>query len=73
MIEEIILIQSENCKSQDFRVQDDHGGIVKKHIATNQEISFAKKCLEKVPFQITYARVDIRMITSEKLRLENLN
>lgn len=60
------------AKAGDFRVQDDHGGIVKKHIATNQEISFAKKCLEKVPFQITYARVDIMYDNNGKITLGEL-
>lgn len=60
------------ARAGDFRVQDDHGGIVKKHIATKQEISFAKKCLEKVPFQITYARVDIMYDNNGKITLGEL-
>ena len=47
------------AKKDDFRVQDDHGGTVEKHTATNQEICFAKKCLEASPFKPIYARVDI--------------
>ena len=47
------------AKKGDFRVQDDHGGTVEKHIATESEISFANQCLEKCPFSPVYARVDI--------------
>ena len=46
-------------KKGDFRVQDDHGGIVKKYEATSEEIKFAKKCIENCPFSPIYARVDI--------------
>ena len=47
------------AKNGDFRVQDDHGGTVEKYIATESEISFAKQCLDKCPFNPIYARVDI--------------
>ncbi len=47
------------AKKGDFRVQDDHGGTVEKYIAKESEISFAKQCLDKCPFNPIYARVDI--------------
>lgn len=47
------------AKKNDFRVQDDHGGIVKKHNATRQEIDFAKQVIKSCPYQPIYARVDI--------------
>ena len=47
------------AKKGDFRVQDDHGGHVKKYTATKQEILFAEKCLEASPFKTVYARVDL--------------
>ena len=47
------------AKKGDFRVQDDHGGIVEKYEATSKEIKFAEKCIEKCPFSPIYARVDI--------------
>ena len=47
------------AKKGDFRVQDDHGGIVEKYEATSEEIKFAEKCIENCPFSPIYARVDI--------------
>jgi len=47
------------AKKGDFRVQDDHGGTVVKHVATQEEITFAKACIKACPFRPTYARVDI--------------
>ena len=47
------------AKKGDFRVQDDHGGIVEKYEATSEEIKFAEKCIEKCPFYPIYDRVDI--------------
>jgi len=47
------------AKKGDFRVQDDHGGIVEKYNATKEEIIFAENCIENCPFSPIYARVDI--------------
>ena len=47
------------AKKGDFRVQDDHGGKVLEHVATKQEIIFAKECIKKCPYNPIYARVDI--------------
>ena len=47
------------AKNGDFRVQDDHGGTVERHQATNKEIIFAENCIKQCPFNPIYARVDI--------------
>ena len=47
------------AKKGDFRVQDDHGGIVEKYTPNKEEINFAEECLEASPFNPIYARVDI--------------
>jgi len=56
----------------DFRVQDDHGGIVEKYRATSEEIKFAEKCIEKCPFSPIYARVDIVNDNNNNLSLNEL-
>jgi len=48
-----------NAKKGDFRVQDDHGGRVKKYTPTKGEILFAEDCLKASPYRPIYARVDI--------------
>jgi len=60
------------AKKGDFRVQDDHGGIVKKYEATSEEIKFAKKCIENCPFSPIYARVDIVYDNNNQLSLSEL-
>ena len=47
------------AKKGDFRVQDDHGGIVEKYDSNNTEIEFAKNVLKKCPYNPIYARIDI--------------
>ena len=47
------------AKKGDFRVQDDHGGTVKKYQPNKEEIIFAENCLKASPFNPLYARVDI--------------
>ena len=47
------------AKKGDFRVQDDHGGIVEEYTPNKEEINFAEECLEASPFNPIYARVDI--------------
>ena len=47
------------AKKGDFRVQDDHGGIVKEYTPNKEEINFAEKCIRNCPFSPIYARVDI--------------
>ena len=60
------------AKKGDFRVQDDHGGIVTPHTATISEIEFAKKCIKNCPYNPLYARVDIVYDNNKKLSLSEL-
>ena len=60
------------AKKGDFRVQDDHGGIVEKHTATKEEILFAERCLKACPYKPIYARVDIVYDNKNKLALSEL-
>ena len=60
------------AKKGDFRVQDDHGGTVEQYIATESEIVFAKKCLEKCQYSPIYARVDVVYDNNNKLSLSEL-
>jgi len=60
------------AKKGDFRVQDDHGGIVEKYIAKSNEIKFAKRCLEKCPFKTAYARVDLVYDNNNEISLSEL-
>ena len=60
------------AKKGDFRVQDDHGGTVEQYIATQSEIKFAKKCLEKCQYSPIYARVDVVYDNNNKLSLSEL-
>ena len=46
------------AKKGDFRVQDDHGGSVEVYNANNEEIIFAKSCLDKCPTLPIYSRVN---------------
>jgi len=47
------------AKKGDFRVQDDHGGIVEEYTPNKEEINFAEKCIKNCPYFPIYARVDI--------------
>ena len=60
------------AKKGDFRVQDDHGGTVEKHIATDAEIEFAEKCISNCPYNPLYARVDIVYDNKQNLSLSEL-
>jgi len=60
------------AKKGDFRVQDDHGGTVEQYIATESEIEFAIKCIEKCPYSPIYARVDVVYDNNNKLSLSEL-
>lgn len=60
------------AKAGDFRVQDDHGGTVKRYVPTNEEIEFAIDTLSKCHEQPIYARVDLMRDNSEKLCLGEL-
>lgn len=47
------------AKAGDFRVQDDWGGTVHEHAATQEESAFAEAAVRAVPFDVLYARVDL--------------
>lgn len=46
-------------KPGDFRVQDDHGGIVHPYRPTDTEIRFAERAIAACPSAAAYARVDL--------------
>lgn len=48
-----------NGKAGDFRVQDDHGGVVSWYDPNAAEIAFAENVLAACPFDPIYARVDM--------------
>ncbi len=60
------------AKEGDFRVQDDHGGSVKKYTPTKEEILFSENCLSAIPFKTIYARVDIIYDNNNKPSLSEL-
>ena len=60
------------AKPGDFRVQDDFGGTVHEHIATDEEIEFAEKAVQACPDIPTYARVDIFRDNNNELALGEL-
>ena len=47
------------AKNGDFRVQDDYGGTVHKHIASDKEIEFAYEVVKACPEKPAYARIDM--------------
>ncbi len=60
------------AKSGDFRVQDDFGGTVHDHSASDDEIAFAVKCLSHCPELPIYARVDLIRDNQNALALGEL-
>ena len=60
------------AKKGDFRVQDDHGGVVRSHTATIAEKEFAEKCFKNCPYHPLYARVDIVYDNNKQLSLSEL-
>ncbi|MFN5877443.1 MAG: hypothetical protein ACK44B_01155, partial [Flavobacteriales bacterium] len=60
------------AKSGDFRVQDDFGGTVHDHSASDDEIAFAVKCLSHCPELPIYARVDLIRDNQNELALGEL-
>ncbi|MEV4421650.1 hypothetical protein AB0L40_16955 [Patulibacter sp. NPDC049589] len=45
--------------SGDFRVQEEHGGVVLPHDPTDAEQAVARRVLEALPWPSTYARIDL--------------
>lgn len=60
------------AKKGEFRVQDDFGGSVHDHIASTEEIDFAKNTLSKVDPIPAYARVDIFRDNKQNLALAEI-
>jgi hypothetical protein len=60
------------AKKGDFRVQDDHGGIVEEYIPSKDEIIFAETCINACPHKPVYARVDIIYDNNQNLSLSEL-
>lgn len=46
-------------KAGDFRVQEEHGGILKSVTPSASAMKAAQLCLKAVPFELLYARVDL--------------
>ena len=60
------------AKAGDFRVQDDFGGTVHNHEATQEEISFAENAVKACPELPIYARVDVILDNNNKLAISEL-
>ena len=60
------------AKTGDFRVQDDHGGTLHDHDASDEEILFAQACLKACPELPSYARVDLFYDNNGKIALGEL-
>lgn len=51
-------------KSGDFRVQEEHGGIITPHVPDPAVLLFADRCIAAIPDSTLYARVDIVFLDS---------
>lgn len=60
------------AKPGDFRVQDDFGGTVHIHNATNAQITFAENAVKACIEQPMYARVDVIVDNDDKLAISEL-
>ena len=60
------------AKHGDFRVQDDFGGSVEPYSPTKDQIVFAEKILQKIPFKCLYARIDVVLDNNNNLALSEL-
>ncbi len=61
-----------NAKAGEFRVQDDHGGTVTEHQATEDEKRFAESAVQACPEIPHYARVDVVYNTEGALTIMEL-
>ena len=61
-----------NAKAGEFRVQDDHGGTVVEHQATEEEKHFAENAVKACPEMPYYARVDVVYNAEGKLAIMEL-
>jgi len=60
------------AKPGDFRVQDDFGGTVHNHEATNEEIAFAENAVKACVEKPMYARVDVIFDNNNKLAISEI-
>lgn len=60
------------AKHGDFRVQDDFGGTVHVHKATEEQINFAENAVKACPELPMYARVDVIIDNNNKLAISEL-
>lgn len=60
------------AKPGDFRVQDDYGGTVHHHEATDAQIEFAENAVKACIEQPMYARVDVIVDNEDKLAISEL-
>lgn len=60
------------AKPGDFRVQDDHGGSVRAHIPTQEEVTFAEEAVAACEEAPLYARVDFVRDNNNQLALMEL-
>lgn len=60
------------AKEGDFRVQDDFGGTVHPHIATQKEIDFVLEVVAACPEEPAYARIDIIVDNDGSLAVSEL-
>lgn len=60
------------AKEGDFRVQDDYGGTVHKHIASEEEVEFAYQVVKACPEKPAYVRVDVIVDNDGKLAVSEL-
>ncbi|MDO9408938.1 RimK family alpha-L-glutamate ligase [Patulibacter sp.] len=54
----------------DFRVQEEHGGVVLPHEPTPDEVAVARRVLEALPWPSTYARIDLVTTADGPLLME---
>ncbi|CAB4932984.1 unannotated protein [freshwater metagenome] len=54
----------------DFRVQEEHGGVVLPHEPTAAELAVARRVLEALPWPSTYARIDLVTTADGPLLME---
>jgi len=60
------------AKSGDFRVQDDFGGTVHDHVATQEEIRFAEQTMALIKPLPAYGRVDVIRDVNGQMALQEL-
>jgi hypothetical protein len=57
-------------KSGDFRVQEEHGGILQSITPSKELLTAAKKALQTIPEKVLYARIDLVQYQGEYQLME---